>query len=63
MALALSSNGLLEVPELKNGEIYSHGPETVLDKSSFCDTVRRMIWALEEVRRKGTCQGEEVVGV
>ena len=43
MALALSSNGLLEVPESKNGEIYSFGPETMLDKSSFCDTVRRMI--------------------
>ena len=33
MALALSSNGLLGVLESKSGEIYSFGPETMLDES------------------------------
>ena len=40
MALALSSNGLLGVPESKSGEIYSFGPETMLDESSFRNIVR-----------------------
>ena len=43
MAPALSSNGLLEVPESKSGEIYSTGHGTMLDESLFCNTVRRMI--------------------